>query len=346
MRGHLREANLYFGVDQVWIRPYIYPLVGFSHYEDTKQRLYVSATIGDPGDLSRRLGVRTIVKIPVDQAHSQKTAGRRLVVMNRLEEQGKDIPHRLEVALLTVLKIHPKSVWLCSSQAEAEQLKNIVSDWLDGNGLVGHPSWVLTALGDEIDQFKVADKGHLFVGGRFDGMDFRGDECRLVVLTTLPRAINVQEEFISAYLRDAGFMRRRLNQRIVQALGRCNREDSDFGVYVLADRRFATHFGRDANREGIPSNMVAEIDMAQDLAEVPENDLCRLIRSFLKGEFSTYDEKLQEYREALPPPKPTPSFIDTSANEVIGWAALFGSHNYVWRRSVSRNVGPHAKLAT
>ncbi len=328
MRNSLREANFYFGVDQVWIRPYIYPLVGFSHYQDTKQRLYVSATIGDPGDLSRRLGVRPIAKIPVDPAHSQKTAGRRLVIMNRLEEQGQDIPHRLEIALLTVLKVHPKSLWLCSSQAEAEKFKDIISQWLNGNALVGQPTWVLTALGDEIDQFKASAKGHLFVGGRFDGMDFRGDECRLVVLTTLPRAINAQEEFISAYLRDAGFMRRRLNQRIVQALGRCNREDSDFGVYVLADRRFATHFGRDANREGIPSNMVAEIDMAQDLAEVPEKDLCRLIGTFLNEEFSSYDSELQRYRKMLPTPRPVTAVVDTSGDEVIGWAALFGNQNY------------------
>lgn len=328
MRNSLREANFYFGVDQVWIRPYVYPLIGFSHYQDTKQRLYVSATIGDPGDLSRRLGVRPIVKIPVDAAHSQKTAGRRLVIMNRLEEQETDIPHRLEVALLTVLKIHPKSVWLCSSQAEAEKFKAIVSQWLNGNGLVGHPTWVLTALGDEIDQFKASKKGHLFVGGRFDGMDFRGDECRLVVLTTLPRAINVQEEFISAYLRDAGFMRRRLNQRIVQALGRCNREDSDFGVYVLADKRFATYFGRDANRESVPSNMVAEIDMAQDLAEISEDDLCRCIRAFLKEDFSNYDAELRKYKEMLPKSKPASPVIDSSANEVVGWAALFGNQNY------------------
>src|SRR5208282_3932822 len=91
LRNSLQEANFYFGVDQVWIRPYIYPLIGFSHYQDVKQRLYVSATIGDPGDLSRRLGVRPITKIPVDPQFLQKTSGRRLVVMNRLEEHGTNL---------------------------------------------------------------------------------------------------------------------------------------------------------------------------------------------------------------------------------------------------------------
>jgi Rad3-related DNA helicase len=148
----------------------------------------VSATIGDPGDLSRRLGVRPITKIPVDPQFLQKTSGRRLVVMNRLEEHGTNLPERLQAAVLTALSIHPKSVWLCSSQAEASKYKDAVSQWLNANALVGHPTWLLTSLGDEIDKFKASPTGHLFVGGRFDGMDFKAGECRLVVLTTLPRA--------------------------------------------------------------------------------------------------------------------------------------------------------------
>ena len=110
-------------------------------------------------------------------------------------------------------------------------------------------------------------QGHLFVAGRFDGMDFNADECRLVIIPNLPRAINAQEEFISANLHDASFMKKRLNQRIVQALGRCNRSDEDFGLYLLADQQFANYFSNESSREGIPRNIVAEIDMAQDLAE-------------------------------------------------------------------------------
>ena len=169
--------------------------------------------------------------------------------MNRLEES--DIPSRLGGAILAALSVHPKSVWLCSSSADAKRYREAVSEWLNKHGFVGHPTWILSPLGDEIDTFKAAPIGHLFVAGRFDGMDFKANECRLVVITTLPRAINIQEEFITAYLRDAGFMRRRLNSRIIQAMGRCNRAEDDFGVYILADRRFATHFGRESNREGI-----------------------------------------------------------------------------------------------
>jgi hypothetical protein len=134
--------------------------------------------------------------------------------MNRIDDN--DIPARLQHVILTSLTIHPKSVWLCSSHAEATRVQQVVSEWLNNNEFVGHRTWVLTSLGNEIDEFKQSPQGHLFVGGRFDGMDFNADECRLVIVKTLPRAINIQEEFISAYLRDAGFMRKRLNQRTVR----------------------------------------------------------------------------------------------------------------------------------
>ena len=116
---------------------------------------------------------------------------------------------------------------------------------------------MLSSLGDELDRFKAASAGHLFVAGRSDGMDFSDDECRLVVLATQPRAINPQEAFASDYLRDAGFMMQRLNQRILQALGRCNRAEDDFGVYLLVDRRFAAHFSQESRRHGLPPNVQA-----------------------------------------------------------------------------------------
>ncbi len=326
MRGSLNQANIYLARDSLWIRPYIYPLISNKHYREAKQRIYMSATIGDPGDLSRRLGVRNIKKIPVPQTDAESTFGRRLLLMNRVDEG--DIPDRLGAAILTALRIHPKSVWLCSSSEIAAKYRDLAMKWLEGNEFVGHPSWQLTPEGDEIDEFKQAEQGHLFVGGRFDGMDFNGDECRLVILTTLPRAINTQEEFISAYLRDSGFMRERLNQRILQALGRCNRDDGDFAIYALADRRFATHFGLESNKSHLPRNIIAELDMGQDAAEIEASILCERVQRFLSGDFSHYDEQLDQYTSDVPLPTAQPKVTDTSADEVVGWSAMFGSENF------------------
>ena len=326
MRASVNQANIYLARDSLWVRPYVYPLISNRYYSDSTQRIYMSATIGDPGDLARRLGVRNIEKVPVPQEDTESTFGRRLILMNRLDEG--DIPQRLGAAILTALRIHPKSVWLCSSVDSAAKFQKVVMEWLGKNQLMGHPSWILTPEGDEIEDFKRSATGHLFVGGRFDGMDFNGDECRMVILTTLPRAINTQEEFISAYLRDSGFMRERLNQRVVQALGRCNRDDGDYAVYALADRRFATYFGLESNKSDLPRNIVAELDMGQDAAEVEATALCSSVEKFLLGDFSEYDDQLKGYISDVPTHKTQPQVTDTSADEVVGWAAMFASENF------------------
>ena len=313
----------------------------------TSQRLYVSATIGDPGDC-RRLGVKPITKIPVDPKYGEKTSGRRLVVMNRIEDA--DIPDRIGKAILTALTIHPKSVWLCSSRADAEKYKSAVSTWLNKHGFVGHPTWLLSSLGDGWTEFKASPQGHLFVAGRFNGMDFRANECRLVVVTTLPELLMCRKSSSARTFGIQDFMRRRLNQRLVPALGRCNRSDDDYGVYVLADRRFATHFGRESNREGIPRNMIAEVDMAQDNAELDDAALREKVRAFLSQEFAAYDTDLSAYQQSAPATKIVPAPLsapEVAQAEVMGWAALFASHNYdlaadrfeeVWDAYLKANV--------
>ena len=326
IRPKIDEANIYISNNSIWIRPYIYPLNSNQHYSSAKQRLYLSATIGEPSDLCRRLGVRRIEKMTIPPEHAQKTSGRRLIVMNRMEES--DLPVRLQHAFLESLKHIPKSIWLFSSGSEVERMRPIILEWLNENGFVGHNSWTLTSLGDEIDRFKASETGHLFVAGRFDGMDFRENECRLVVIASLPRAINIQEEFICTYLRDASFMRSRLNQRIMQALGRCNRAADDYAVYILADRRFAAHFGRESNRACIPPNLAAEIDMAEDMSELEISDLGIQIDNFLSENFDEYDQSYAQLVRDIPTSPIIKGDNDLAEAEVLGWTALFDSQNY------------------
>lgn len=326
LRNSFDEANVYLGANSFWIRPYVYPLLGFQHFDSTQQQILLSATIGDPADISRRLGIKSISKIPTPERFSDKTSGRRMILLNRLEEG--DIPERLQHGILTALSTHPKSIWICTSKAEAERMKSAVSDWLNKNDFVGHPTWMLGNLGEEIDTFKAAEKGHLFVAARFDGMDFKEDECRLVILATLPRAINLQEDFLCAYLRDASFMKRRLNARLVQALGRCNRGENDFAIYALADNRFATHFGRDSNRIGIPKHIAAEIDLAEDFAELGVPELKSKIDDFLNQRFDEFDKELDELKSEAPSDEVLEDDQEMANNEIMAWTAMFHSKNY------------------
>lgn len=326
VRERLHEVNIYCSTRSLWLRPYVYPLRDNSRYADPEQRLYFSATIGDPSDLARRLGTQPIVKLPLDAEQTAQTYGRRLLVLN--PDDAADLPVRLGQVIAAALHVQPKSVWLCASKPDAEKYRNAVVSWLGTTNLPAAPTWLLSSLGDEIEQFKAAPAGHLFVGGRFDGMDFSADQCRLVILATQPRAINPQEAFAADYLRDAGFMMQRLNQRIVQALGRCNRAGDDFGVYVLADRRFGAHFGQESRRRGLPANVQAEIDLAENDTLLADSALVARVTAFLNRDFEDFDRDLAQVAAALPRAVDD-ALQDDSAPEVTGWLELHSRQDYL-----------------
>jgi hypothetical protein len=101
------------------------------------------------------------------------------------------------------------------------------------------------------------------VAGRFDGMDFNADECRLVVLAAQPRAINPQEAFA-------------------------------------------------ARRRGLPPNVQAEIDLAENHTELSTPELVDCVERFLRQDFSAFDAELAEAVADLPAAQP-PELDDSTA---------------------------------
>ena len=75
--------------------------------------------------------------------------------------------------------------------------------------------------------------------------------------------------------------------------------------------------------------MVAELDLAQDLAETEETDLAGYVIRFLDGDFATYDADVARLKEDLPAPITSNSArADTANDEIVGWSALFESENF------------------
>ena len=107
--------------------------------------------------------------------------------------------------------------------------------------ITDQPIFIAKAQAEEIDQFVDAKTGHLFTAARYDGMDFEGDICRLVVMPSLPHACGAFERFVSENLADASFMNSRVLQRMKQALGRATRNDHDWAIYVFLKNSFSQY---------------------------------------------------------------------------------------------------------
>ena len=107
--------------------------------------------------------------------------------------------------------------WLCASTAEADDIGKRLGD-------TGTKVLRLRPGDDtDVERWQKVRFAHLVTAGRFDGLDFPDDVCRLVIIPSVPAASTEFERFIVAYLGDAAYMRYRLRQRVTRAPCKANR---------------------------------------------------------------------------------------------------------------------------
>src|SRR5208282_603471 len=185
---------------------------------------------------------------------------KRLLIFPDNESRESDM---VELALETALKLK-RSVWLCASSAEANLWAEKLREQLNNKQITDQPVFIAEGQAEEIDQFVDAETGHLFTAARYDGMDFEGDTCRLVVMPSLPQACGAFERFVSENLADASFMNSRVLQRMKQALGRATRNDHDWAIYVFLKNSFSQYLTSSESFTQFPSNVQHEIEYGVD----------------------------------------------------------------------------------
>jgi Rad3-related DNA helicase len=80
IRDHLHACHLYYTSNSILIRPLIAPTKSFAPFQNARQRIYMSATLGEGGDLERIFGRKNIERIPAPEGWDKQGIGRRFFV--------------------------------------------------------------------------------------------------------------------------------------------------------------------------------------------------------------------------------------------------------------------------
>ena len=185
-----------------------------SPFASASQRIYMSATLGEGGDLERITGVRVIERLPAPDGWERQGSGRRFVLLPDFS-----LPRMTaDYAIANVVGKSPRTLILTPDGNTAKQ----VTDLLEENC----PSLNILTAGDieaSLDAFTTSDCAALVLAGRYDGLDLPGDACHLEVIYGLPSATDAQERFLFTRLGAHALLRDRIRTRLTQALGRCTR---------------------------------------------------------------------------------------------------------------------------
>ncbi|MGB3511741.1 MAG: DEAD/DEAH box helicase, partial [Microcoleaceae cyanobacterium] len=292
LRDHLFACHIYLSFNAILIRPVIPPTKTHQPFSQAKQRLYMSATLGEGGEIERLFGTENIVRLPVPKGWDKQGIGRRLFFF-----PGNSLDKEPSLNLvMKMIKSTPRSLFLVPDNPKADDIKKNIKKQTEYQ--IFESQEIETSKQDFISKDKVV----AVVANRYDGIDLVGNECRLLIVKDLQRATNIQEKFLATRLCAGVIFNDRILTRIVQAIGRCTRSATDYAAVVILGDEFEKILLSPDNKKFLHPELQAEIEFGIDESKrVKENDFLDNLNIFLehKEKWNEADEVIVSSRESL-----------------------------------------------
>jgi Helicase C-terminal domain len=120
--------------------------------------------------------------------------------------------------------------------------------------------------------FVTASRAAAVLANRYDGIDFPGDECRLLIVDGMARAVNLQEKFIMSRMGAAILLNDRMMTRVVQAFGRCTRSATDYSCVVVLGSEVLNLLQRRDKRAVLHPELQAEIEFGLEQSSARDEE--------------------------------------------------------------------------
>lgn len=339
LRANLSSCLFYVSRREFYIRPMIPPTFEHSPFTNPVQRIYLSATLGDAGELQRAFGRTDIKRVPVPTAWERTGSGRRFFVFPELAapptEPSVD-DKEVEVADGTeaettpdaglvgeLLDLAKKRLMLTPDEDSATQIANLLN-------IPGSERFTAKDAETGIQPFIDADSGTLLAPNRYDGMDLAADACHMMLMAGLPTASHLQDRFLETKLRASEVLHERIRTRVLQGAGRCTRGPKDWAVVIVAGEDLLRFLSRAEVRKSLPVELQAEITFGLEQSQEPADNLVYLADSALQQDQIWQEDAepaLAKLRhEASREPQQNMAELATSTvREVRAWA-------YAWQQ--------------
>jgi hypothetical protein len=222
----------------------------------------MSATLGEGGDLERVTGRPRILRLALPEGVDGQGIGRRFFIFPELsldDKETKNLRHSLMQRAGRSLLLVPNGL------AEREAAEDIRVN-------LGFPTFSARDIEGSKRDFITNPTAVVVAAGRYDGIDFPGDECRLLILDGLPKAANAQERFLMSKMGATILYNERIRTRVIQAVGRCTRSAKDHAAVVVTGEDLTRYLTDTRRTRHLVPEMQAELRFgaAQSRATTPK----------------------------------------------------------------------------
>lgn len=262
IRNKVHACLFLVSPNEITIRPLVPPTHTHAPFANAKQRIYMSATLGGESDLQRAYGIE---KLGIVRARSRQW-GRRYVFVPGVYTT-EDEANQVVSGLWDIMQTR-RAVLL----APSERVMNRTVEQLDI--LMKNKPLRLGAedIADTVDTFVTRTEVILALAGRYDGLDLPDEQCRLLILSDSPGAINPLERQLSQHWKMGPVLRKRERTRLIQGMGRCTRNATDFAIIVWLGQSLVNAAASPSMISGFPPELAAELMWGVQQSELAADD--------------------------------------------------------------------------
>jgi len=287
---HLSGCVMLVSPRQILIRPLCPPSMTHAPFANARQRIFISATLGNGGELERGTGVDKIHRLPLPPGWDRRSSGRRLILFPNMSLRADEV----DGFLASVAK---ESGRLLVLTTDLYQVAAIEKRWLGSSG-----KKVLRASDVESDLtvFTANPDAALLLTNRYDGIDLPDDTCRRMVIAEQPDATNLQERFLTERMGAGAALRERVRTRLTQAMGRCTRNDADHAIVLIVGDDLTKFLTEIDVRKCMHPELQAELDFGiANSADKTADDFLAVMKLFRTPAWDEAEAHIVETREEL-----------------------------------------------
>lgn len=321
--AHLRHCCIVADSGGIEITPPVLPLTQLPCFATGVRRAYLTATLPSAVSFARTFGIdqprvvqprgrsgdaqRLFVFVPGDGDQEQRDAAKELVTER-------------------------KCCVISPSRKKAQ-------DWVP-------PAEIFDSDNGQSEIERFANSGDpemLALVARYDGIDLPGDACKVLILDRVPTGESRFDRFIDEGLSVETIRTTQTATRVVQAVGRIFRSNTDHGVVMLVGPQLQSWLRSSANRGYLPKLLQQQILLGDELRKEVEKghvDWPELIQGVLTGDEGwddTYKEYIDQFGTATSAPP-----ADWYVKLVVAERAAF---DMLWRDQPGAAAAAYATLS-
>lgn len=281
---HLNHCCILMTGAGIEITPLAVPLNTLPYGADDVRRAYLTATLPSQTAFARTFGVVD----PVVVSPSGKSGdAQRLFVFapGENDDEQRDAAKKLVE--------DRKCCVISPSRIKAQQ-------WVPPSTIYDKESGQV-----EIDRFRASeDPEMLGLVARYDGIDLPGKSCNVLVLDRRPTGESLIDRFVDEGINVETIRLSQTATRIVQAIGRIFRSNTDHGIVILVGPRLQSWLRTPRHQRYLPSRLQQQIQLAGALIEQVNSDETNwpeLMEGVLTGDLNwdaTYKAYIDQFKVA------------------------------------------------